>query len=80
MFNAVDHHNTIKKVSYRFDHLGRLCMRMVETMPDGKKIFYYLKLDGSWNQYDPASDEAEPLGNQRFPELASGDPADVIDL
>jgi hypothetical protein len=79
MFNAVDHHNTIKKVSFCFDQLGRLCLRMVETMPDGKKLFYYLKDDGSWNQYDPSSNSAEPLSNARFPELASGDPTDVIE-
>jgi hypothetical protein len=77
MFNAIDHHNTIKKVSYRFDHLGRLCMRLIETMPNGRKLFYYLNLDGSWNQYDPASDVPEPLGNMGHPELA---PGDVVDL
>lgn len=78
MFNSLDHHNTTKKVSFRFDHLGRLCLRLVETMPDGKKLFYYLKEDGSWNLYDPASTTAEPVSNARFPELASGNLADII--
>jgi hypothetical protein len=49
-------------------------------MPDGRKLLYYLKEDGSWNQYDPASNYAEPLSNAHFPELASGDPTDIIDL
>lgn len=79
MLNTLDHHNTIKKVSFRFDHLGRLYLRLIETMPDSKKLFYYLKDDGSWNLYDPSSNSAEPLSNARFPKLASGDPTDVID-
>lgn len=79
MFNAIDHDNTIKKVSFRFDHLDRLILRLTETMPDGRKLFYYLKEDGAWNQFDPASDSDEPL-NTRLQELASGDLAEIIDL
>ena len=76
MFNPLAP-QTRKKVTFHFDHLGRLCLRLVETMQDGKKLFYYLQDDGAWHQYNPAVDSVEPLSNQRFPELASNDPADV---
>lgn len=73
-FNTSNPHGTIKKVSFRFDELGRLCLRLVEKTPQGK-LFYYLKDDGSWHQYDPErGGMVEPLSNARFPDLASREP------
>lgn len=65
---------TVKKVSYRFDHLGCLLVRLIETMDDGRKLYYYLQPDGAWRQYDPTSEEVQALSNHRHVELAgSGD-------